>query len=123
MKTKILTIIVLSVISILNFTSCATDTRSHSWKYVGTYYCNYDVFQPNFYQTTTLVEVYYKPYQGNVVYYGVKDDSGNIISSTAGPSDLHMGGHINFRNFKRGNDVGIISLRIEDLPVQYWPKD
>ena len=122
MKTKLL-VIVVSVISTLNLTSCATDTKSTSWKYVGTYYCNYDVFQPNFYQTTTLVEVYYKPYQGNLVYYGVKDDSGSILSTTAGSSDLHMGGHVNFRNFKKGNDIGIISLRIEDLPMQYWTHD
>lgn len=107
----------------ISLVSCGKSTKEVSWQYVGSYYCNYDVFQPSFYQTQTAVQVYFKPGQGNVVYYGVKDDSGNIMEQWAGPSSLSGFGTVNFSNFRRGNDIGVVSLRIKDLPIQYWPAD
>ena len=107
----------------LTFISCGKTPKEASWQYVGSYYCNYDVFQPSFYQTQTAVQVYYKPGNGNVVYYGVKDDSGNIMEQWAGPSSLNGFGTVNFNNFRQGNNIGIVALRIRDLPMQYWPAD
>ena len=57
------------------------------------------------------------------MYYGVKDDSGNIMEQWAGPSSLNGFGTVNFNNFRQGNNIGIVALRIRDLPMQYWPAD
>ena len=97
--------------------------KSTSWTYIGSYYCNYDVFQPEFYQTKTSVEVYFKPGQGNVVIYGVKDDSGSIMATWAGPSSMLGSGTVIFHNFRRGNEVGVVTLKISDLPYIYWPQN
>lgn len=43
----------------LSLISCGKSTKEVSWQYIGSYYCNYDVFQPYFYQTQTAVPVYF----------------------------------------------------------------
>ena len=107
--------------TLLILTSCGHTKQDSPWKYIGSYYCNYDVLQPSFCQTQTSVPVYYKPGDGNVVYYGVEDDSGNILEQWVGESAMYGFGTVNFQNFRRGNNIGVVSIKIKDLPCEYWP--
>ena len=50
--------------------ACGNQRQETSWKYIGSYYCNYDVYSPSFHQTQTSVQVYFIPGRANIVDYG-----------------------------------------------------
>ena len=118
-----LSVIVLSIVG-LCFASFSSGAQGGQWKYIGSYTCNYDAYGPNSYQAKIVAEIYYKPYNGGMVTYGIKDNSGNFIEVNVGISQMRTGGWVSFHNFQRSkDDIGTASIKISDLPDQYWPRE
>ena len=125
MKSSYLKVLSASIIValIIILTAFTGDNENNNWKYIGSYSCRYDNYGSNFYQTTIIVEVYYKPYKGGMVTYGVKDYTGNLIEIIVGISEMKIGGSACFHNFRRSkSDIGVVSFKINALPDQYWPQ-